>query len=299
MRKPAVLIATVLALPATADVVHLTNGNAFEGVVSEVTDAEVTIRLEFGEMRLSRASVSRIDRMESPLADFLEVWDGLEARADAEAAEWLETGRRARLLGMDSLALQAARKAAALNSEQEGLEALFTALGYAWDETTRGWVPYEDLMRRRGFVLERGQWVSREVLAARSRAAEDAARERRAEAREARLDRVVELLALAHIERLEDDRARAAMPVVPNGAFPVASFPGYWPGYIGGAVVRPRPPLRPTPPIHLPAPVAPGGHARGSFTSGTASSWSDVARRQPGSIVPLQPTAPPPMSSRQ
>jgi len=296
MKKLAALLGIVLALPATADVVHLKNGNAFEGVVSEVTADEVAIRLEFGEMRLSRSSVSRIDRTASPLGDFLEAWDLLESRPDAGAVDWLTLGRRARMLEMGSLALQAARRAAALDPDVEGLERLFADLGYVRDESLRRWVPYEDLMHRRGFVLERGQWVSREVLAARTRAAEAEARERRAEAREARLDQVVQLLALAQIERLEDDRERAAMPVVPYGAYPVASFPGYWPGYVGGVVVgRPGP----VPPIHHPAPRPPGGTHGGRYPTGGGSPWSEVAQRQPGSIVPLQPTTPPPMSTRR
>ena len=83
--------------PARGDDVLLHNGNSFEGVivVSESAD-QVKIRLAYGEMSLPRSWISRIDRTDSALADYIERRQILRGRSDVDVAEWLSLARWAR-----------------------------------------------------------------------------------------------------------------------------------------------------------------------------------------------------------
>ena len=55
------------------------------------------------------------------------------------------------------------------------------ALRRALDEELDRWIPYAESMRRRGFVMAGGQWISREESEARQRAREEELARRRAE----------------------------------------------------------------------------------------------------------------------
>ncbi len=255
----AVLLAVIVAAPATADVVHLANGRSFEGVVAELGEERLRIRFDFGEIAIPRHLVTRVEKTSSALAEFEGRWAALAGRAGAGGADWLELARWARAAGLDRAAAQAALRAVELEPDVPGAAPLLTALGLVLDEGSGQWLRHEEAMARRGLVPFRGTWVEREevsaVLAAEARTV---AAEATAE-REARLARAVELLALAQLAE-----ATAARD-------PVAGLPLYgWPVFVSPVFVPVKVPRRPPP-------LAPGQD----------DVLHDLLHRNPGSLLPV------------
>lgn len=283
MRCPILLsVALLAALPAVADTVHLENGNSFEGVVTELSDSRVVIRLAFGQLELSRASVARVERASSDQQEYFRRADALAADPEATGGEWLALSQWARRRGLVHSASEAAKTAATLAPALPELAATMRGLGYVLDEELDAWVPQADFMRRRGFRFEEGQWITREESLARARAREEERRERRAEARDERLARAVEMLALSQLESARDEPAEAVREL-PASGFPVAAFPG--PIVLRGGFFSPR---------HAPAPpaVPPSADPRfrqDPFRRPPPSVTEQLLRRQPGSLIPLLP----------
>lgn len=288
----ALLLGLASLAPAWADTVHLKNGRKFENVVAETTETEVTIRMPGGSLSLPRSHVLRVESSESSFSEYLRRKEAIHRSGSAsDAAAWLLLAQWAKTHGLEQGAREAALAAAHLNPRLEGLAPLLRAHGYVLDEQLDRWIPYADSMRRQGFVLADGQWISRAESEARQRARDEELARRRAEraatqaAEATQAVREVEL-ALATME-LRDRRQRAEEPAVVDG-WPYYAYPGYW---LAPPVVppcnscgpRPDPPGPPQPPAQRPQPQQPRSHGvfhvPGSLLPGTLGAGAHSSQR--------------------
>jgi len=236
-----VVLAGVCVQSAQADVVHFENGRSMEGVVLEETADQIRLRVPFGEIGLPRSSVSRVERADSAFELYLARRAELEA-SDAEASDWLALARWAVDEGLDHSARESVLFAAELNPELDELVPLMRRFDYALDESLGEWVPWKELMRRRGYVLTNGKWLSPSEAMARRRAEDEAAASRRNQERQDRLTRAMEMMVLAQVIQAEEDRRLMQEAQVVGNGIPIWGYPigpphGYWP----------RPPLQPGP----------------------------------------------------
>lgn len=237
-----VLLMTVGLL--SADVVYLKNGRSMEGIVLEESADQVMIKLAYGEIGLPRSSILRIERGESALAEYLARREAL-VHGGASATEWLALARWADDNGLDHSSREASLVAARLEPGLEGLAPLMQGYGYAFDPDLAVWMPYDELMRRQGYVRSGGRWLSPAEAMAEQRALEESERNRQEQLRQDRLARAVEMMALARIVEAEENRRRLeAAPTYPvglplYGGYPILVPPGRWPG---SPPVKPRPP---------------------------------------------------------
>jgi hypothetical protein len=228
----------LLAVPAFADDVYLVNGRKFEGVIAETAGSQVRIRMQGGVLSLPKDQVLRVEAGDSNLAEYLRRKEALKKSPTAGAADWVELARWARAKELDQATREAALTAATFDPRAQGLAPILRGYGYVLDPQLDRWVPYGDSMRRRGFVLSGGQWLTQEDLQARQRAQEEARREA---ARAAREDRLAALAELSAVRQLAQPEAQAYPPFYGNpfyGSFVVS------PGFFGGGVgfPGPRPP---------------------------------------------------------
>ena len=232
-RPLSLLLISLAAVPAFADDVYLTNGRVFEGVVAEATESQVRIHMQGGTLSLPKSQVLRVEAGDSSLAGYLQRKEGLRKDPAAQASDWLELALWARGKGLDQAARESALAAAVLEPHLEGLTAVLRGYGYVLDEQLDRWIPYQESMRRRGFVQANGQWITREEYAALVRVREQEEARRRAaleeRARAAREDRLAALTELS----LTRDLARPAAPAYPLYAnpfygSPVVVIPGFW-----------------------------------------------------------------------
>lgn len=264
---------------ARADIVHLKNGRAMEGMILEESPEQVVLRLPFGEIGFPRASVLRIDRGTSTFEEYLNLRLELQ-RQDGTASEWLELARWAEQEGLDHSAREATLVAARLDPGLSGLVPAMTALGYEYEENLAVWLPYDEIMRRRGYVLSNGRWLSPSQAMAFQRAQEAAVAGELERRRQERLARAMEMLVLTQLAQAEESRRlREEASAFPYGlplwgGYPVVAAPGYWP----------RPPLRPEPRRR-------GHESEARHTnSGARKSYRDaIVRRPPGSLIPVSP----------
>jgi signal recognition particle subunit SEC65 len=273
------LLALALAAPLFADDVHLTNGKVFEGVIADWRGSVLVMRIPGGEMTLARSSVREVVRSQSGYPEFLERERGLRLRADAAAGDWLDLARMALRVELRQSAREAALEAAVRDPRLEGLAPILRSLGYELDERESAWLPREEVMRRRGYLLHEGHWITREEAALLR--AEAAEREREREVRErARLERATLQARLAAAEN--DARHAAAAPAAVQPTVVVIGTPWGWP-----VLVQPGPPLAPTPPGEAGAQVS--GSRRPGATAGSRSELAiDIRVRQPGSLFPAR-----------
>ena len=224
----ALLFGLLPLAPVSADTVYLANGRTFENVIAEMTETEVKIRMPGGSLSLPRSHVLRVESSDSDFAEYLRRKEAI--RRGATAADWLALAQWARSQGLEQGAREAALAAAHLDPRLEGLAPLLRSHGYVLDAQLDRWIPYADSMRRRGFVLADGQWISREESEARQRARDEELARRRAEraatqaAQATQAVREVEL-AIANME-LRERLQRTEEP--PVASWPVFVYPGSW-----------------------------------------------------------------------
>ena len=255
---------------AAADVVHLKNGRSMEGIVLEESAEQVKIRLPFGEIGLPRSSVLEIEWGESALASYLERRESL-VQGGAAASDWADLAWWADDNGLDHSCREASLMAARLEPGLSGLAPLMQRHGYAFDEADGIWLPFDELMHRRGYVRSGDRWLSPEEAMAWSRAQEQAQRQRVERQRQDRLARAVEMMALARIAEAEENRRRLeATPRYPVG---VPIYGGY------SVVLPPRPPHA-KPPGHRP---------RVEHHGSRRSHQERILDRPPGSWIPVSP----------
>jgi hypothetical protein len=227
------LLISLTAVPVSADDVYLANGRKFEGVVAETTDSQVRIQMQGGILSLPRSQVLRVETGDSSLAGYLRRREALKKNPAASASDWLELARWARGQGLGQATREAALAAAVLEPKLEGLAPILRGYGYVLDAQLDRWLPYEESMRRKGFVLSSGQWITREEYAAKVRVWEEESSRRHAaweeRSRAAREDRLAALTELT----LTRELTRPAAPVYPIYAnpfygTPVVVVPGFW-----------------------------------------------------------------------
>ena len=110
------------------------------------------------------------------------------------------------------------------------------------------WIPIDELMRRRGFVLSQGRWLSPAQVAALQRSQQAAQARELDSQRQDRLARAMEMMVLARMAEAEESRqwreeAQTQSYGLPLwGGYPVVIPPNYRPGF----------------PVHYPQPHRPG-----------------------------------------
>ncbi len=281
-----------LADPAAADDVFLVNGEVFEGVVAVVSETHVLVDLPIGRLRFARSQVDRVVSAASPLAILRERRAELLDSSAASADDWLELAQWARLAGLDEDARQIALVLAQRSPLLDGLGPVMRGYGFVLDEAD-GWVPKAEAMRRQGYVLDDGEWVTQEQRQARVAEREVRARERNeqfkleqereAEALTRRAsDNDVALEAVRLARAVVDQRDNRRGTEVGSGGFYA----------VGGPVILPGLPLSGS----FPMVVGPGaivgdgsGNAVGApaLRSSVQIDWEALANRQPGSIIPI------------
>jgi len=260
---PLLLLGSLVALPALADDVYLVNGRKFEGVVAETAGSQVRIQMQGGTLSLPREQVLRVDAGESNLAEYLRRKEALKKNPAARAGSWLELSRWAHGKELDQAARESALVAATLEPRLERLGPVLRGYGYVLDPQLDRWVPYADSMRRRGFVLSNGQWITRDEYQAKLRAQEEESARRFAArqemARAAREDRLAALAELSVVRQL----AQTPQPSYPS--YPIYGVPFYGPpvyvvpGLGNGGGHHHRPPGQgPAGFTHIPGSLIPG-----------------------------------------
>ncbi len=242
------LLLSLVAVPAFADDVYLVNGRKFEGVIAETTDSQVRIQMQGGTLSLPREQVLRVDTGDSSLAEYLRRKEALKKSPSTRAADWLELARWAHGKELEQATRESALAAATLDPKLGGLAPILRGFGYVLDPQLDRWVPYGDSMRRRGFVLAGGQWITREEYQAKQRAQEEdsirRAAARQEAARAAREDRLAALAEISAVRQLvQPSQPVYSYPVYGGyGGVPVVVVPGWWGGGVPGP--GPRPPHR-------------------------------------------------------
>lgn len=217
----------LLLLPAAAaaDRVLLLNGRVLEDVVVEETAEGIRVHVGGGILTLPSGQVLAIEKAPSSVAEFTARAAALRG-SSSSADEWLELARWARTRSYDFGVRVAALEAAALEPERTEAAILLRPLGYERDPDGI-WVPYDEAMRRRGWVDWQGEWLPPDVAAAKAeaQAAErEEARRRAADARAERVAALTELKLLSDLSRPEPPAVVYA-PVWSAWGVPVVPMP--------------------------------------------------------------------------
>jgi hypothetical protein len=236
---PLILLLSLIAVPALADDVYLVNGRKFEGVIAETVGSQVRIQMQGGVLSLPSSQVLRVETGESSLAEYLRRKEALKKNPSARAGDWLALAQWTQGKQLEQATRESAVMAATLDPKLPGLKPILGGFGYVLDEELNRWVLYADAMRRRGFVLANGEWITREEYVATVRAYEEenarrgAAREQ--QARDARQERLVALTELSLVRDLTQSVLQPQQqPVyppaysVPFYSVPVVVVPGAW-----------------------------------------------------------------------
>jgi hypothetical protein len=152
----AVLWLATLAVPASADIVHLKAGGVIEGSVTE-TDAEVIVRMPAGEVRLPREAVLRVEKKLSVLDEFANRAGALQ---HDNAAGHYALGLWARQNGLDAQARALLQTTIAIDANHAAAR---EALGYRLVDGK--WLSEADEMRAKGLILHDGQWMTPDAAA--------------------------------------------------------------------------------------------------------------------------------------
>ena len=257
---PLLLLLSLVAVPTFADDVYLINGRKFEGVIAETTDSQVHIQMQGGTLSLPKSQVLRVDTGDSNLAEYLRRKEALKKNPGTRAADWLELALWTQARELQQATRESALAAATLDPSLKGLEPILRGYGYVLDEQAGRWIPYAESMRRRGFVLSNGEWITREEHAANVRAYEEENARRRAQREEqARAARADRLAALAELTVVRDLVRPSSPPAYPQSLYPGPYFGGI-PVIIlpGGGGHHPREKPDPGSFTHIPGSLIPG-----------------------------------------
>ncbi len=225
IRPLALLLFAAVTLPASADVVVLTNGSRFEGIVRE-EGGRVRIETDLGMVELPRDLVREIERAPAKLEEYRERTTALR---EDDVESHYELGRWAKANELETVARHEFEAVLAFDPDHASARA---QLGYQLLDGR--WMSREEAMQARGFVLEDGAWISREEIELRTAAEEErrrqetlAAEENERERRRARQDATVaERLGALEQEnaRLQYELARQSSGTVFTGGF-AATYP--------------------------------------------------------------------------
>jgi hypothetical protein len=274
LRSAACLIAAALVpVRASADAVYLKNGQSFEGVEAVVLGGQVRIDLAIGSMRIAMSQVERIEEVDSTLGDYRDRELQL-GREPEDAADWIALALWARTHDFAPGVAKAALMAARLDPELDAVEPLMASLHYLYDDVARQWVPYDDAMRRRGLVEDRGGWITPEEKRERADAGVESNGEEPRSRADDHLDKALDILAAA----VAKPEPQSSTTVIVEPATLGFGY-GFFPGFVPGAVVAPPLIDRPG---HHPAPHFP---TSGILFAGDEL-WGPLTQRQPGSFIP-------------
>ncbi len=79
MRTLTFILLILLFCGATrADVIHLKDGRKLEGEIIDETTSHIVLKLSFGEQKIARSDIARIEKKSSPRAEFLERLEALQ-----------------------------------------------------------------------------------------------------------------------------------------------------------------------------------------------------------------------------
>jgi len=277
----AVTALPLLARPLFADRVVLANGRVFDDVVAQQEqDGTVSIDVGGGRLTLAGGEVRSVESAPSTASDYRRRAGTLRATVPARgsesglAADWVSLARWAHEHGYAFGAREAALEAAALDPSLPELASLMTAIGFARDAATGEWLPYDEAMRRKGYILDAGEWIAPDVYRARLEAiaaADDLA------AREAEAERADRVAALAELEA--SSSAASEVAYEPAGFyFPFGGAP-FGGGFSGRRHFHSSSRMRSVV-FARHAPLPPGHLRSGGFGSALVS-------RQPGSLIPI------------
>lgn len=246
----------LLLLPAAAaaDRVLLLNGRVLEDVVVEETAEGIRVHVGGGVLMLPSGQVLAIEKAPSSVAEFTARAAALRGSSPS-ADEWLDLARWARTRFYDFGVRVAALEAAALEPERTEAATLLRPLGYERDPDGV-WVPYDEAMRRRGWVDWQGEWLPPDVAAARAEAQATEREEARRWAADARAERVAALTELKLLSDLSRPEPPAVVyaPVWSAWGVPVVPMPPV-PAPRKAPSVAPEPADRRLPERAAPAPI--------------------------------------------
>jgi hypothetical protein len=224
-------------------------------------------------MRLPMSKVESIDESDSILGEYRARSARLgKEREDAES--WLELAQWARAHDFVPGVEKASQLAARLDPDLPGLAPLMKSIGWVRDDQARDWVPYADAMRRQGLVEDHGEWVTPTEKRERSQERVEAAADDPHSRADDHLDKALGILAAA-VNRPETPTT----VVVQQPGYPGylgAGF-GYGASFVGGFFGEP---------------LLPDGSVAaspGPIYRDVSMSWDQLARRQPGSFIPMSP----------
>lgn len=200
----AVVFATsIVPFAASADQVHLTNGETLDGVARRVGD-EVVITLDIGEVRLPANDVASIDRTPSALAELERRYVALDPN---DTKGLYRLGLLAEKARLTSRARAIFRRVLEVDTNHKGARA---ALGYR--RVGDRWLTEEEELTAKGFVHREGVWVSREVAGEMDRAQAAQRAERRDAEASARIAKLEKEVAAARREAAEAKSASGRQP---------------------------------------------------------------------------------------
>lgn len=199
------LVLVIGASSAVADSVILKNGGRIDGIASEKGD-RVRIETEFGAMEIPRDTVHEIMKGPSKLEEYRKK---AAALADTDIAGHFALGQWALSHELTASARREFEKTVALDPNHEGAR-----LQLGFEKVDGKWLAHDEAMRAKGFILDGGQWITKEEFELRQALAKEAAlreevrlaeeRERQRQAMQARLDALADARAAA----LEEENAR-------------------------------------------------------------------------------------------
>ena len=132
-------------------------GGVIEGSVSAVDAKHVTVKTKFGNLKVKRDDIEKVDRVKTPE----ELYDE-RAKTAKTADDWLAIGDFMEKQNEFELAERAFKKCIEIDSEHvEGRK----RLGQVKHEGK--WLPEDEAMLAKGFVKYKGEWVTKEELAKR------------------------------------------------------------------------------------------------------------------------------------
>ena len=237
--KRALVVITLVAVPALGDDVYLRGGGQVTGQIIEQTNDSVTVDIGGGSLSVAMASVVRIERGTSPLQEYRSRADRIPA-GDAEA--WRELARWASGEMLSSQSAEAWRRVLAVFPDDDEAN---RALGRVRLDGT--WVTEEESYIARGYVEFEGQWMTpreQQSILAERQAREEADRQ----ANEQRI-REIETEQAEQRRREEAELEASRRDNLPRLGDPV--FWGWGPG-----------------PSYWPTPVQPVPHGPAGSTAG-------------------------------
>lgn len=260
-----------------ADDVHLENGSSFEDVVVTRTDSHVIVELPAGgRLRLPNEQVREVVLGSSPLQRFREYREELLASPGSSGEDVLDLVRWAQLNGLEQEARSLALVLARAQPDLVGLAPVMSGIGYQQDEHGV-WILHDDLMRRRGMVRYADRWMSpseRDAQIDRERAAEVRASYERRNDRAQSSTNAPSASPSDNEVALESIRLARSVVEQQGGDRHGHHAPPITAAVIGGVALRGG---------HTGA----GGEAYQAYRAQIRADIAALAKRQPGSILPL------------